>query len=133
MSHMRSRPTIYVIDDDLAVQDSLKALLESVDLEVRTFATGPEFLNAIDHDSSGCVILDLDLPVMTGLEVLDHLASKRTDLPVILITGRADTEVRRRSETSSAAALLEKPMSEDMLLGTIASVLDAARESQTAE
>ncbi len=130
---MSSKPIIYVIDDDLAVQDSLKALLESADLEVQTFATGPEFLRAIDQDSRGCVILDLDLPVMTGLEVLDHLASRRADLPVILITGRSDKETRRRSETSSAAALLEKPMSEEMLLGTIANVLEKAPVWPTTE
>lgn len=130
---MHSRPIVYVIDDDLAVQDSMKALLESADLEVQTFATGPDFLKAVDHDSHGCVILDLDLPVMTGLEVLDHLATTHIDLPVILITGRADKEVLRRSKTSSAAALLEKPMSEDMLLGTIANVLNSNRESQSTE
>ena len=65
--------TIYVIEDDVAVQDSLRALLESANFNVETFASGSEFLEVLGQGRRGCAVLDLDLPDMSGLEVLDRL------------------------------------------------------------
>lgn len=116
-------PKIFVIDDDEAVQDSLRVLLESLDLEVETFGSGREFLDRHDEQANGCVVLDIDLPSMNGLEVLAALAERGDHLPVILMTGRADSNLRRQSKQSRAIALLEKPMRESLLLDTIAQAL----------
>jgi FixJ family two-component response regulator len=116
---MSDKPTIFVIDDDVAVQDSLKALLESADLEVATYGSGLDFLADHERHGHGCVVLDLDLPVMSGLEVLEALAKRDSDMPVIIITGRADRATRDRSLRTGAVALLEKPMRGELLLNAI--------------
>lgn len=112
-------PTIFVIDDDVAVQDSLKALLESADLRVETYGSGRDFLAGLGSGRRGCVVLDLDLPVMSGLDVLEALADRHSTIPVIIITGRADKTTRERSLRTGAVALLEKPMNSEMLLEAI--------------
>lgn len=116
-------PKIFIIDDDEAVQDSLRILLESLDLEVETFSSGRDFLEQHDGHGGGCVVLDIDLPSMNGLEVLAALAERGNHLPVILMTGRADSILRKQSKQSTAVALLEKPMRESLLLDTIAEAL----------
>lgn len=121
---MSGNLTISVIEDDIAVQDSLRALLESANLDVETFATGSAFLDALGARRHGCVVLDIDLPDMNGLEVLDRLRSAGFDLPVILITGRLDRMTRNRLGDTSAIALLEKPMRDDLLLETIEQALN---------
>lgn len=121
-----TRPTIFVVDDDLAVQDSLRALLEAADLTVETYDSGQEFLQDHPDRGSGCVILDLDLPKMNGYEVLDAMAARRSHLPVILITGRPDRLPRSSSRVRGAVAFLEKPMRDDILLDAIKGALAGA-------
>ena len=121
-------PKIFVIDDDEAVQDSLRVLLESLDLEVETFGSGREFLERHDDRATGCVVLDIDLPSMNGLEVLAALSERGEHLPVILMTGRADPLLRKQSKQSKAVALLEKPMRESQLLDSIAEALNTERQ-----
>ena len=116
---MPFEPTIFVVDDDVAVQDSLRVLLETADLAVATYGSGEEFLEDYDCQDSGCVLLDLDLPVMKGLDVIEALAARECRVPVILITGRGDRTVRERLHRSGAFALLEKPVRDELLLGTI--------------
>ncbi len=116
---MPAEPTIFVVDDDVAVQDSLRVLLETADLSVATYGSGEEFLIDYDFQGSGCVLLDLDLPVMKGLDVIEALAARECRVPVILITGRGDRTIRERSQRSGVFALLEKPMHDELLLGTI--------------
>ena len=125
---MADKPTIFVVEDDAAVQDSLKVLLESADHRVETYGNGQDFLDN-DHDHVvGCLILDLDLPVMSGLEVLEALSAERADMPVILISGQADRATRDRALKTGAVALLEKPIEDGLLIETIARVLDSIRK-----
>jgi two-component system response regulator FixJ len=107
------------------VQDSLKVLLESADHKVRTYANGLDFLESDHGHAVGCVVLDLDLPIMSGLEVLETLSVRNSTMPVILITGRADKATRERALKTKAVALLEKPIKDGLLLRTIARSLAA--------
>ncbi|MBI3709326.1 MAG: response regulator [Proteobacteria bacterium] len=111
--------TVFIVDDDDAVRDSLKALLEFQDYRVRDYPSGAAFLAAEQPPHKGCLVLDLHMPVMSGFELLDILTASRFDLPVILITGRNDAAVRARADGSGAVALLEKPFDDDVLLQTI--------------
>ena len=120
---MRENPTIFVVDDDTAVQDSLRVLLESANHTVKTFGSGLEFLKADPVLSDGCLVLDLDLPVMSGLKVFEELVSRKSDIPVILITGRADKATRDRCLGNGAVVVLEKPIRDDHLLEAIGRAL----------
>jgi two-component system response regulator FixJ len=120
---MSANTTIFVVDDDAAVKDSLRLLLESADHMVETYGSGREFLADHQGRDDGCLVLDLDLPAMSGLEVLEALTASNSDMPVILITGRADRVTRERSLGTGAIALLEKPIRDDLLLETIARAL----------
>jgi two-component system response regulator FixJ len=122
---MTGKPTIFVVDDDAAVQDSLKVLLESADHKVKTYANGLDFLESDHGHADGCVILDLDLPIMSGLEVLETLSARNSEIPVILITGRSDKATRERALKTRAVALLEKPIKDGLLIDTIARALAA--------
>ena len=119
--------TVFVVDDDEAVRDSLAALLESVGVEAATFASGREFLAAHDGRRPGCLVLDLDLPDMTGLDLLAALAAGGARLPAILITGRRASALRARADGAAVIALLEKPFPERALLEAIAAALGGPR------
>lgn len=120
---MGADPTIYVVDDDTAVQDSLRVLLESANHSVKTFGSGLEFLEANQVNSGGCLVLDLDLPVMSGLQVFEELVARDSGMPVILITGRADKATRERCLGNGAVVVLEKPIRDDHLLEAIGRAL----------
>ncbi len=124
---MSANPTIFVVDDDSAVQDSLRELLESANLAVKTYGSGLEFLKAGQIPSDGCLVLDLDLPVMSGLKVFEELMARDSDIPVILITGRADKATRDRCLGNGAVVVLEKPIRDDHLLEAIGRALARRR------
>jgi FixJ family two-component response regulator len=124
---MATESIIYIVDDDEAVQDSLRALLESADLKVATYGSGTDFLTAFEKGSPGCVVLDIDLPGMNGFEVMWRLAEVDADMPVILISGRYDADSLNRMRNGTALAVLEKPMREDLLLRTIEDALAGKR------
>ena len=120
---MSANPTIFVVDDDTAVQDSLRVLLESANHTVKTYGSGLEFLETNHVLSDGCLVLDLDLPVMSGLKVFEELMARNSDMPVILITGRADKATRDRCLGHGAVVVLEKPIRDDHLLEAIGRAL----------
>jgi len=112
---------IWVLDDDAQVRESLSWLLASVGLEVRTFASPQEFLNEsadMDHQP-GCLLLDVRMPGMTGLELLEILKERNHQLPVILLTGHADVAMAVRALKSGAYDFFEKPFNDQQLLETI--------------
>jgi two-component system response regulator FixJ len=113
-----TQPTIYVVDDDDAVRDSLKILLESYDLAVRDFGSVPDFLDASEPKGAGCLVLDLHLPVMGGFDVMNTLAQRGSRLPVIVITGRGDTQTKVRALEAGAVAFLEKRYGDGMSMLT---------------
>ena len=118
---------VYLVDDDDAVRDSLKTLLESYGLEVRDFSSGREFLANAAVAEAACLILDLHLPVVSGLDLLTMMRQQRMSLPVVLITGRSDKETRERALRAGAVAFLEKPVREDALIAAIDAALAKRR------
>jgi len=121
------QPTIYVVDDDDAVRDSLKILLESYQLTVRDFGSVPEFLDGLQRVDNSCLVLDLHLPAMGGFDVMNTLARRRVPLPVIVITGRSDSQTKARALAAGAIAFLEKPVDDQTLMNAIDAALRGNR------
>jgi FixJ family two-component response regulator len=114
---------IYIVDDDEAVRQSLSALLEVCDYQVEDFSSGESFLAAYADDGQSCLLLDVHMPGLSGLDVVQHL--RQVDgcpLPAILMTGRDDRELRSQVFAAGATSYLEKPVNIDQLLAIIASL-----------
>jgi FixJ family two-component response regulator len=120
-------PTIYVIDDEIAIGIALQRLLRSVGLEVRTFTSAQEFLSAKLQDAPGCLVLDVHMPGMSGLEIQERLAAAGICLPVIFLTGQADIEMTVRAMKAGAVEFLTKPLHEQKLLDAIQAALQRHR------
>ena len=114
-----SPPIVYVVDDEPAVSISLKRLLRSVGLEARTFASAQEFLRSERPDASGCLILDVRLPGLSGLDLQQELIAAKIDLPVIFITGHGDIPMSVQAMKAGAVEFLTKPFREQDLLQAI--------------
>jgi two-component system response regulator FixJ len=114
-----------VIDDDEAVRASLDFLLEMHDLPARTYASAVEFLGVVDSIVSGCVVTDVRMPQMTGLELVRRLKEQGIDLPVIVITGHGDVPLAVEAMRAGVVDFLEKPFDDEVLLGSIRAALDA--------
>lgn len=117
--------SIYVIDDDEVVRDSLKALLEVRGYTVREFESGAEFLSAAPDMAGCCVILDVHMPGMTGVELLRRIRARSQAVPTILITGRRDGQIQAQADELGAIALLDKPLAHGLLFGAIEQALTA--------
>ena len=111
---------VAVVDDDIAVRESLESLIRSVGMAVRVFASAEEFLNSDGQYKPDCLILDVRMPGMSGIELHRHLLANNCKVPVIFITAHASDD-RARSEASSdyTVAYLTKPFSEDELLDSV--------------
>ncbi len=125
---------VHVIDDDAAIRDSLVMLLESAGHAARAHADAAGFLEALDPDQPGCVVADVRMPGMSGLELQAHLKASRIDLPVIIITGHGDVAMAVQALKDGASDFIEKPFDEDVLLRAVGDALDkghrAFRERQ---
>ena len=109
-------PTVFVVDDDEAVRESLRFLLSTLHYQVRAFATAEDFLEAISSDQAGCVVLDINLPGMSGFELQARLEERRIGLPVIFITGKGSEASRARASKTNALGYVEKPLDDEVLL-----------------
>lgn len=114
-----TKPMVYIIDDDASMRRALDLLAQSVDLEARGFASGGEFLAAEHGARPACVVLDLRLPDMHGLEVQRRLTHTDPDLGVIVVTGYGDELTRREALAGGAVAFLSKPFDDQMLVEAI--------------
>jgi len=121
---------ILVVDDDEGVRDSVAALLASHGFAVETFASAADFLLAVSATSRGCVLLDVRLPDMTGLEVLGKLSERGIHLPVVMITAYGDVPLAVAAMRAGATDFLEKPYAEEDLVERIADAL-ARHEQET--
>lgn len=110
---------IYVVDDDEAVRDSLALLLESANHLVEVFEAAADALNACQARLPSCIITDVRMPEMDGLEFQERLALKRIDVPVIVMTGHADVPLAVRAMKAGAVDFIEKPFSDDAILASI--------------
>jgi two-component system response regulator FixJ len=116
--------TVYVLDDDEAVLRSLERLLSSANFEPVMFESPDVFLTATKTFKTGCVLLDVRLPGMSGLDVQLQLNRMRSDLPVIIMSGRGDNQIAVRALKAGASDYLEKPYSEHALLEAIEAALE---------
>ena len=116
---MATERTVYVLDDDAAVLRSLERLLSSANFKPVTFDHPDVFLTAATTFKTGCVLLDVRLPGMSGLDVQAQLLKMRNDLAVIVVTGQGDIQTAVRAMKAGAADFLEKPYSDHALLGSI--------------
>lgn len=119
MSKVNSKPTIYVVDDDQAVRDGLTALLDVHGHELRTFETAERFLEAVAPTATGCAILDIRMPGMSGVELQRELKRRNIPLPVIIVTGHGDVPLAVAALKAGAVDFLEKPFDSDALLASI--------------
>src|SRR5438128_2281472 len=106
---MVPEPTVFVVDDDAAVRNSLRWLIETLALPVETCGSAQEFLAAYEPSRPGCLVLDLRLPGMSGLELQERLTARGICLPVIVITGHSDVPMAVRALKQGAVDFLEKP------------------------
>ncbi len=116
---MTAEPTVFVVDDDEAVRRFLCGLIASVDLLVEAYASAQEFLAAYEPGRPGCLLLDVRMPGMSGLELQRALAERAIDLPVIILTGHGDVQVAVRAMKAGAVDFIEKPFNNELLLDRI--------------
>ena len=109
-------PTIHLIDDDAAVRESLALLIGTVGLRVTTWADPQAFLGGFDREGIGAIVLDVRMPGISGLTLLDTLVAQGVDQPVIMLTGHGTVEMCRRAFKSGAAEFLEKPVNDELLI-----------------
>lgn len=116
--------TVFIVDDDAAVRNAVTLLVESSGLRARAYPSGEAFLDDYKPDShNGCLVLDLHMPGMKGVELQQALAARKIDLPVIVITAYKDDSLTARAKEAGAITVLYKPFKQDVLLRTIESVL----------
>ena len=120
---MQLEQTIYVIDDDDAVRQSLEFMLKAAGIKARSFESAKAFMAVLPEISSGCVVTDVRMPEMTGIDLLRHLKKSNPDLPVIVITGHGDISLAVEAMKIGATDFLEKPFDGQQLLTAVRSAL----------
>ncbi len=116
MSSATLSPLIHLIDDDAAVRDGLSLLISTVGLRVQPWADPQAFMTGFDRETIGAIVLDVRMPGISGLTVLETLIAQGVDQPVIMLTGHGTVEMCRRAFKSGAAEFLEKPVNDEQLL-----------------
>jgi len=122
---------VHIVDDDPAVRDSLDLLLRLRGYRTRTYESGEALLASADALADGCIVLDLRMSGLSGLEVQQQLAARRLDLPIIMLTAHGDAGSARDALKGGAFEFLEKPADDALLLQAIESALDAGREKRS--
>jgi len=122
--------TVFIVDDDAAVRDSLSFLLKSVGVESQAFASGDEFLGAYNAEWVGCILLDIRMPGISGMEVQRRLVEQDCSLPIIFITGHGDIPMAVEAMHLGAHDFVQKPFHDQELLDRIQAALTARRETQ---
>lgn len=129
---MTYEPTVFIVDDDPAVRDSLRWLLESMRLRVATFDSAEAFLKFYTMHMVGCLVLDVRMPGMSGLQLQQHLTKQQHALPIIFITGHGDIPMAVRAMQAGAKYFLEKPFEDQLLLDYVNEALALDKENQQA-
>lgn len=128
---MNREPTVFVVDDDQAMRNSLKWLIESVGMRVETYGSADDFMRHYYPGRAGCLLLDVRMPGMSGLDLQDHLARESIRIPVIIITGHGDVPMAVRAMKSGAVDFIEKPFNDELLLDSIRNALAADLEQRS--
>ena len=130
-----AKATVFVVDDDQAMRNSLKWLIESVGVQVESFASADEFLAQYQPGRAGCLVLDVRMPGMSGLELQEYLVEKNIHIPAVVITGHGDVPMAVRAMKSGVVDFIEKPFNDEVLLDAIrrAIVFEERQRNQRAE
>jgi FixJ family two-component response regulator len=123
----RAKPFVFVVDDDVSVRESLEALIRFEGWQPETFASAEAFLSRPRVDAPSCLVLDVGLPDLNGLELQKRLAPDRIDMPIIFITGYGDVPITVQAMKAGAVEFLTKPFADDVLLGAIGSAIERSR------
>jgi FixJ family two-component response regulator len=124
--------TVFVVDDDAGVRDSLALLLALRGLKTQMFANGEDVLRSLRPDWRGCLLIDVRMPGMGGLELLQELRRRGCNVPAVIITAHGDVNTARAALKAKAADFLEKPIDEQVLLDVIADAISAAAQDPPA-
>lgn len=130
MTSKSSQPVVFFVDDDPDLLRDAKLLFDSVGMPCETFATADEFLEGYSPRPSACLVLDIRLPGMSGLELQEKLAELKISIPIIMITGHADVQMAVTAMRRGAFDFLEKPFRDQVLLDSINEALAANSQSQ---
>jgi FixJ family two-component response regulator len=122
-----TEPRVHIVDDDEAMRDSLKWLLESRGLKVELYPSGEAFLGAFNGDLRGCVVLDVRMPGMSGMDLYARLRARASTLPVVFITGHGDVPMAVSALKKGAADFIEKPFNDQDMLKLIESCMKQDR------
>jgi two-component system response regulator FixJ len=120
-------PQVYVVDDDQAVRDALQLLLRSVKIESQAFASGQEFLAGVDREARGCVLLDIRMPGMSGMDVQKEINQRGSRLTVVFLTGHGDVPMAVQAIQEGAFDFVQKPFRDQDLLDTIRGALEKSK------
>jgi FixJ family two-component response regulator len=120
--------TVFYVDDDEAMCESIRFLIESVSLNIETFSSARKFLESYDPARAGCLLLDVRMPEMSGLELQEQLRKRKINIPIIFITGHGDVPMATRAMKSGAVEFLTKPFNDQTLLDSIQNAIDIDAE-----
>jgi two-component system response regulator FixJ len=121
---------VYIVDDDEGLRKALSLLMKTTDYKARVCASAHEFLEVYDRNKPGCLLLDVRMPEMSGLELQQRLAADKTDIPVVIMTGHADVSMAVQAMKNGARDFIEKPFRNQVLLDMIQKYLSEATERQ---
>ena len=125
-----AEPTVFIVDDERAVRESIRWLVESVGLDVEMFASALEFLDSYNPGRPGCVVLDVRMPGMGGVDAMETFRARGITMPVIVITGHGDVSTAVRAMKQGAVDFIEKPFSDQLLLDRIQECIDRDAEDR---
>jgi FixJ family two-component response regulator len=121
------RPTIFVVDDDTSMREALRNLFRSVGLDVQTFSSAQEFLSSQSSKAAGCLVLDVRLPGLSGLDLQRELAQANVQIPIVFITAHGDIQMSVRAMKAGAVEFLPKPFRDQDLLDAVQQAIDRDR------
>jgi two-component system, LuxR family, response regulator FixJ len=116
---------VHVVDDDEAMRQSMAFLLRTANIQVQTYEAAADFLNALPQAKAGCVVTDVRMPGMSGIELLQRLRNLKVSMPVIVITGHGDVPLAVEAMKGGAMDFIEKPFDDEVLLGAVRAALSA--------
>ena len=125
-----AEPIVFVVDDDESVRVALKRLLRSMGLNVETFSSAQQFLSRDRYDGPGCIVLDVRMPGLSGLDLLQELEDAEILLPVVFITGHGTVPLSVRAMKAGAVDFLEKPFEDQVLLDAVRQAIDRGRRAK---
>src|SRR4051812_33351116 len=127
------QPTVFVVDDDVSVRESLESLIRFAGWEARTFASAAEFLSCPAVAAPNCLVLDVGLPDLNGLDLQKSVAAHRSEMPIIFITGAGDVPMTVRAMKAGAVDFLTKPFGDELLLAAIRQAIEHSRAALARE